>query len=127
MIAALKYSNFLERLYWNSLFWCVKHNLIDTWDYQWVYALFVNQGICTTPNKNLVVNIGFGKDSTHTKKTNKAIRRALLDHMNKVSHPNSISVDSEADQYILKHTFGVSLKYLWKILLIIPYNMYRNI
>jgi len=29
-----------------------------TWDYQWQYAIFKNNGLCITPIKNLVTNIG---------------------------------------------------------------------
>lgn len=29
-----------------------------TWDYQWQFAVFKNNGLCITPNKNLVTNIG---------------------------------------------------------------------
>lgn len=36
------------------------------WDAQWVYALWKNQLFCVQPPVNLVSNIGFGDDATHT-------------------------------------------------------------
>ena len=52
-----KFSNILEKIYWESLFWCVNHNLLNTWDIQWLFSIWLNNGICISPNKNLVINI----------------------------------------------------------------------
>lgn len=38
-----------------------------TWDYQWVYACWENKGLSIIPKVNLVQNIGFGPEGTHTK------------------------------------------------------------
>jgi hypothetical protein len=38
----------------------------NTWDYQWVYTNFVNNALTAAPRVNLVKNIGFGVDATHT-------------------------------------------------------------
>jgi hypothetical protein len=40
---------------------------LDTWDFQWVYTRWINNGLTVVPLINLVNNIGFGKDATHTK------------------------------------------------------------
>jgi len=47
--------------------------------------------------------------------------------MGKIVHPKVISISFDADQYTLRNAFGVSLKNLWRILSIIPYNIYKNI
>jgi hypothetical protein len=39
---------------------------IDTWDYQWGFAKMINSGLSITPAVNLISNIGFGADATHT-------------------------------------------------------------
>ncbi len=39
---------------------------IDTWDYQWNYAIWKNKALCITPEINMCFNIGFGNDATHT-------------------------------------------------------------
>lgn len=39
---------------------------IDTWDAQWKYTIFSHNGLCISPYKNLIENIGFGNDATHT-------------------------------------------------------------
>ena len=37
-----------------------------TWDYQWFMSIWKNGGFVIQPQKNLVRNIGFGSDATHT-------------------------------------------------------------
>lgn len=39
---------------------------VDTWDYQWSFAQLVRSGLAVIPATNLVSNIGFGADATHT-------------------------------------------------------------
>jgi hypothetical protein len=39
---------------------------IDTWDHQWVFTVLSRGGYCALPRKNLVTNLGFGADATHT-------------------------------------------------------------
>ena len=48
----------------------VIENNIDTWDFQWSYARIKNSGMAIVPTKNLIENIGFGLDATHTHGTN---------------------------------------------------------
>jgi hypothetical protein len=50
-----------------NIFDSIYDGAIDTWDYQWVFAKLVNNGLSITPEKNLISNIGFSKDATHTK------------------------------------------------------------
>ena len=37
-----------------------------TWDYQWILAIWLQHGLSIIPKTNLVTNIGFGNDATHT-------------------------------------------------------------
>lgn len=39
---------------------------LNTWDFQWDYAVLYHGGLAVVPTKNLVQNIGFGEDATHT-------------------------------------------------------------
>jgi hypothetical protein len=56
-----------ERYYWEALLRYVYEGNIDTWDYQWVYSIWANSGLCIAPKRNLVKNIGFHAEATHTK------------------------------------------------------------
>lgn len=51
---------------WQVIFKNTKKGKTDTWDYQWVYTCLKNQCYCIRPNLNMIKNIGFNEDSTHT-------------------------------------------------------------
>jgi hypothetical protein len=38
----------------------------DTWDHQWLYTTLKNNSVIAVPRVNLIANIGFGADATHT-------------------------------------------------------------
>jgi hypothetical protein len=38
----------------------------DTWDHQWLYTTLKNNSVVAAPRVNLIANIGFGEDATHT-------------------------------------------------------------
>lgn len=42
-------------------------NKVDTWDYQWSFSRLLHEGLAIVPSINLVTNIGYGWDATHTK------------------------------------------------------------
>lgn len=44
----------------------VRSGAFDTWDYAWFYAIVRAQGLCIVPKVNLVQNIGFDANATHT-------------------------------------------------------------
>lgn len=81
-----------------ALFDSVYNGDIDTWDYQWVFSRFANNGLSITPQKNLITNIGFGEDATHTK--SKSDARGLLKRNELVfplTHPEAIIKNYELD------------------------------
>lgn len=46
---------------------------LNTWAVFWYASIFLNKGICLTPGKTFVRNIGFGKNATHTKYSNRGL------------------------------------------------------
>lgn len=42
---------------------------MDTWDYQWDLSILVNHGLRIVPRMNLIENIGFNQNATHTRYT----------------------------------------------------------
>jgi len=46
-----------------------KKGVFNNWDFQWNMACFAQNGLCVVPEKNLILNIGFDEESTHTRKT----------------------------------------------------------
>jgi len=95
-----------QQKYWMNTFQSVYNNKIDTWDCQWGYTCFINNGLCITPNANLVSNIGFGIDSTHTKDENSIFSSMEAKDITEINHPNFILPDQEADNLDSKLSFG---------------------
>ena len=67
-------SSFSSR--WETHFWLpifnqtrLDHRKTNTWDFSWAYTCRSLHGLCIVPRHNLVANIGFGDDSTHTATT----------------------------------------------------------
>lgn len=59
-------SNKATKLFWTDVFDKMFRKEIDTWDYQFSYLLLKNKGKCIVPRVNLITNVGFGADATHT-------------------------------------------------------------
>lgn len=96
--------------YWNRVFARVKNGEINTWDYQWTYALFVNNGLSIVPNKNMVSNIGFGAvEATHTNENAKCANRKAYE-MDKIIHPEFIIPEKKAVEAILKERYDIHKK-----------------
>lgn len=55
-----------ERSYWYRAFDRVHSGAIDTWDYQWVLCNWIQSRLSVVPSVNLISNIGFRPDATHT-------------------------------------------------------------
>ena len=64
------FSNAKDQNYWIDTLVNVKKNKIDTWDFMWVFSVWKNNGLSIIPHRNLIKNIGFGPDATHTTKEN---------------------------------------------------------
>ena len=86
-------------LYWDHAFNMIKEQAIDTWDYQWTYCLWKNKGIAIVPKLNLVSNIGFGLDATHTEKGAATYANLPTYSMEITKHPKDKNVNTNADNY----------------------------
>jgi len=86
-----------QQKYWMNIFQITCDGKIDAWDYQWLYTCLINHGLCIMPNVNLVSNIGFGSDSTHTKNKNSILSEVEAREITDIIHPNFILADQEAD------------------------------
>lgn len=84
----------LERVY---------HNKADTWDYQWTYATWLQNGLCVIPNVNLIKNLGFRNDATHTKTYNEKLSNMDAEEISEIIHPSEIIRDKDAEI----HTYNI--------------------
>jgi hypothetical protein len=98
----------VERKVWGSLLDRVRAGEIDTWDYQWTACVWYHGGLTATPNVNLVTNIGFGPDATHTVNANDQASLAALP-LGQLTHPKAIRQNYRADRFVFNQNFGGSL------------------
>lgn len=111
------FHNFFIRQYWIMKLDEVYNGKIDTWDYQWSYTIFSQNGLCITPNQNLVTNIGLDKEATHTKKSNIKLFNLKTSSIREIKHPIFFVVDSKADNYTFKKVYSNFFKVFVKIIL----------
>jgi hypothetical protein len=55
-----------EASYWREILERVYLGEIDSWAYIWQFVAMTQHGLCILPEHNLVSNIGYGSDATHT-------------------------------------------------------------
>lgn len=87
-----------------SLYEQVFEKNLDTWDYQWSFARAINSGLSIVPAVNLVKNIGFGTDASHTQKTTSVLADMQTNELN-VKHfkPNPFVVpDPYYDERLIR-------------------------
>lgn len=68
------------------------------WDYQWFYARLMNSGLSIVPTKNMVSNIGFGADATHTTQSGPFDKLPLYNTTMPISLHPEVSPDREFDR-----------------------------
>ncbi|MCK9163021.1 MAG: nucleotide-diphospho-sugar transferase [Bacteroidales bacterium] len=103
------FSSWQERQIWLDKFILMKKKLIDTWDYQFTFNVWEHKGVNIMPNVNLISNIGFGKNSTHTNDDNNVLANLPLYPILPINHPNEISINKEADRFSYKSLYKKTL------------------
>jgi GR25 family glycosyltransferase involved in LPS biosynthesis len=76
--------------YFKEKFDSIELGRIDTWDYQFMFYQLKNKKLSIYPNRNLVKNLGFDADATHTVEKNNPMVNVVLSEIifplkNKVS------------------------------------------
>ncbi|MBW4425772.1 MAG: hypothetical protein KME50_15295 [Nostoc desertorum CM1-VF14] len=85
--------------YWSATFQGMYEGF-DTWDYPWLFACYINQGLSVLPNINLVSNIGFGKEGTHATDSNSILSNIPVEEIQfPLKHPPFIIRDTLADNF----------------------------
>jgi len=108
--------------FWKTSLDDVYSNRIDTWDYQFALLQWTERYLSVIPNKNLVSNIGFGPDATHTVDRYSTFANAEIEKIGfPLIHPDKVSRDTERDLEIefLKFTkpkFIVTLNRIFNLL-----------
>jgi hypothetical protein len=95
--------------YWRQLFDATHAGEIDTWDYQLTFATWASDAFAALPSVNLVSNVGFGPDATHTRNSSGPHSNLPVKPIDfPLVQPISMRPDRVADRYAHQHHFGVN-------------------
>jgi hypothetical protein len=121
----------VERRYWVKIFDQVHAGQINSWAYSWTASVWHRGGLTVTPNVNLVSNIGFGEESTHTASADSPLANIATVALGDVIHPLEVLQDKEADRLVFEYVFGGrTMRFPWSLFNFprrIAGYLYRNI
>lgn len=100
--------------YWHDIFQKVYDKKIDTWDYQWTFACWLQNGLTILPDVNLVSNIGFGPEGYYTKNPKSPLANIPVTAIEfPLQHPPYTIRYSQADKFTQDTVFDPVLS--WRI------------
>lgn len=87
--------------YWKKTFQSTYDGYVDTWDFQWIFASWLQNGLTIIPNVNLISNIGFSPfGSTNTTTTDSPYASMpTAEMMFPLQHPATLVRNVEADKF----------------------------
>lgn len=104
--------------YWIDYFNYHIDTYLDAWDTQWQLELWLRNGVAIMPYLNLVANLGYNNEGTHTKNSEHRSNISLLFPIEKIIYQQSLLVDEKYDNkkiqyiYMYKPTFKQKIKNL---------------
>ena len=93
-----------EQSYWQRIFELQHGGQIDSWAYPWLYSCWTQNGLTAIPDVNLVSNIGFREDGTHTT-TDSPLAALATKPIETIEHPRHLVRNKQADQYTFTRVY----------------------
>ena len=97
-----------EQEYWANSFQAVYDGKLDTWDCSWTFTAFIHGLLQVAPNVNLISNIGFGPQATHTQVVGIHANMPTEPMQFPLVHPSFVLQDPDADRYIAENQLAPS-------------------
>lgn len=97
-----------ETRFWAPAFDGTFSGKIDAWSYEWIFTSWLHGMLSVVPETNLVSNIGFGPEATHTKTVGPHAAMSTSDIDFPLVHPHLIVRDARADDYTDRKIFSRS-------------------
>jgi len=102
-------SNYGFSRYWKNIFKACFEGRISPWDYRWTFACWAHHGLTCTPKVNLVTNIGFVAEATHTTDSSSPWAKLPSKEIElPLRHPPGIWVNERLDNYVDQAHFGIA-------------------
>jgi len=110
-LAAVADGGSMFEFYWRRKLDATYAGLEGTWDYQWTYACWRQQGLTALSASNLIRNLGIGESATHTTGSGTdmlvAVPQTALTFP--LVHPQFISPSASADALIGTRVYGTNV------------------
>jgi len=79
------------------------------WDFQWAFEMFNYGGLAIHPRVNLISNIGFGTDASHSFDSMSSFANRPSESLDfPLKHPAVIAIDERADNLVMRHNLGAT-------------------
>lgn len=117
------------RLFYRLAFSLTRQGKLDSWAYRWVASVWRAGGHALVPSENLVINRGFGTDSTHTWRNREAERATLGEWTPPASdHPAPFDHELSEGMHCLGQGADSWLKLVRMSLSVpVPAGVFRNV
>jgi hypothetical protein len=98
--------------YWNIIMQGAYENELKTWDYAWLLSFWSQNYLSVVPNANLIDNLGFDGEGTHTFDPNSKFANLATQSISfPLKHPPFVIRDLQADSFTQK-TLYTDLNYV---------------
>ncbi len=89
---------------WAHMLDLAHSHALGTWDYQWLFACWQQQGWSIQPSVSMITNIGFGEDATHTTSSCHDPRADVkhAEMLFPLQHPAPLMQNRKADRVYLR-------------------------
>ncbi|CAN1484218.1 hypothetical protein MCERE3_00032 [Candidatus Nanopelagicaceae bacterium] len=125
-LESFKSMSSLEKSFWNKKFVSVFNDSLDTWDYQFILAGLKYGWKTLVPRINLVANVGFRPDGTHTRNHREFhLGNIALSEFRENEWPDSNSIDSKIARMVLQSQYGVRSNLLSRVKYLVKVFFYR--
>jgi hypothetical protein len=91
----------------------VRAGRLDAWDFAWIFTMLRRNALSVVPTSNLIDNIGFGPDATHTRNPSAPDAGIPVEPLEfPLRHPEAIRPSEEFDRALLSHRFPLQRRIL---------------
>ncbi len=99
----------IHQQFWLDVFNNNYLGLDNGWDFQWAFVMFAHNGLAIHPRVNLISNIGFGADASHSFDQLSPYANLPTTTIElPLSHPISLLPNQKADNYVMSHNLGAT-------------------
>lgn len=94
------------KTYWERVFDESFRRKTNAWDFQMTFTCWLHEGLSALPRVNLVSNIGFGDDATHTKDPHSLFANWPVGELPfPLKHPTQLERSVAADEFTFRQNF----------------------